>query len=477
MSEHRETAAALKAPTIIVVLGVTGDLSRRKLFPALLDLAVQGMLPQRLRIVGFSRREFKPEDFKKYVRDLLTEQSRRHSPEDIERFLDMVSYCQGLFDESVAYVHLGETLATLEKSAFGQCANKLFYLAVPPDIYQMIFRQLAASGITQACEGKTGWARILVEKPFGKDSATAEELDALLGKLFSEEQIFRIDHYLAKEALQNIIMFRFSNALFEPLWNREHIAKVEVRLLEQGDVAGRGAFYDSIGALRDVGQNHLLQMISLVAMEHPIVPDAMHIRMNRATVLKSLSPVVQNIVRGQYEGYGEETGVARNSRTETYFRLTAFVDTDRWRGVPFHLESGKALGESRAEITVFFKPVERCLCPQEGVCHHQNRLTFRIQPDEGITIRFWIKKPGLVPALEEKTLSFNYSESPEAVRLPDAYERLCYDAITGDQTLFASTDEVQAAWHFITPILKAWNDTPLETYQRGSRVPEEKTTH
>lgn len=463
-------------PVILVVLGITGDLSRRKLLPALLHLFTAGMLPGNFRVVGFSRREFAPEDFRNFVRQALDEKKHAYPAAIVGRFLDTVSYCQGFFDDVENYTRLGEYLKTIEDMEFWHGANKLYYLAVPPDLYETIFENLAASGIAATENGRKTWARILVEKPFGNDTGTAEKLDALLGRLFSEEHIFRIDHYLAKEALQNLILFRFSNMLFEPVWNRHHIAKVEMKLFEEQGVGSRGAFYDKTGALRDVGQNHLLVMLALVAMEHPGVADALHIRAERARVLAVLSSVSgrntdEVVVRGQYEGYEDEKGVALGSQTETYFRVRAFVGNERWKGVPFYLESGKALNESKTEIAVTFKPPEHCLCPGEGVCEHCNILIFRIQPNEGITIRFWIKKPGLLPALQEKTLSFSYAESSEPERLTDAHERLFYDAITGDQTLFASTDEVRAAWRFITPILAAWNDTPLYRYEKGSGGP------
>lgn len=476
MIELQKTHAS-PVPTILIILGITGDLSRRKLLPALLDLMAADMLPERFRVVGFSRREFAPEDFRDFVREAIKEKKHDHNDALVDRFLAALSYCQGFFDDLSTYRRLEGHLKTIEDTEFGHGANKLYYLAVPPDLYETILGNLTASGITASSEGVAEWARILVEKPFGNDTDTAEKLDALLGRLFKEEQIFRIDHYLAKEALQNVIFFRFSNMLFEPVWNRRYVEKVEVKLFEQSGVEGRGAFYDSVGALRDVGQNHLLQMLALVAMEHPGVADAHHIRKERAMALSALGSVSLGNVRevafrGQYEGYENEKGVLPDSQTETYFRLKAFINNERWRGIPFYLESGKALNESKTEIVVTFKPPERCLCPTEGVCEHRNALTFRIQPNEGITVRFWIKKPGLAPALQEKTLSFSYAQSPESERLPDAHERLFYDAIMGDQTLFASTDEVRAAWKFITPILEAWGDTPLYRYEKGSRGPE-----
>ena len=463
-------------PTIIVIFGVTGDLSRRKLIPALFDLEAAGMLPAKLRIIGFSRRTWSKAEFYAYIREVLSGRNHGHEESFVEKFVKKFEYCQAFFDEAQAYRRLGELIMRIEKSTFKQCANKLYYLAVPPHFYEGIFRELALSGLTIPCGGNEGWARILVEKPFGNDVRTAKKLDLLLGMLFKEEQIFRIDHYLAKEALQNLLAFRFSNALFEPVWNHEHIDSIAITLAETDTVGTRGAFYDGIGALKDVGQNHLLQMLSLIAMEPPKDARADSIRRERARVLRVLhgggSPLSQYAMRGQYEGYQEEKGIAAGSTTETFFSLKVFVRNKRFRGVPFVLSSGKGLSEARTDIVISFKPPHHCPCRAKQVkCTHENRLSFRIQPNEGIELRFWIKKPGFSNELEEKHLSFSYAASVQAVRLPDAYERLLADALAGDQTLFTSTEEVQAAWRFIMPILVAWQQSPLVVYKKGTQGP------
>lgn len=460
----------------MVIFGITGDLSRKKLLPALFDLEAAGLLPGKLRIIGFSRREWSSIEFISYVRGVLAARERQYHGELVEKFLKKFVYCQGLFADAHAYRRLGELIISIEKGAFKQCANKLYYLAVPPHFYEGIFRELALSGLTIPCGGDEGWARILVEKPFGNDVKTAKKLDELLGLLFKEEQIFRIDHYLAKEALQNLLAFRFSNALFEPVWNYKHIDKVFITLSETDTVGTRGEFYDSVGALKDVGQNHLLQMLGLIAMEPPKDVSGYAIRKERVQVLRALhggvNPLAQYVMRGQYEGYKNEKGVDLKSTTETFFSVKAFVRNRRFRGVPFILTSGKALGEAKTEIVVCFKPPHHCSCRAKQIrCMHENTLTFRIQPNEGIDLRFWIKKPGFSNDLEEKHLSFSYAGSAEATRLPDAYERLLADALAGDQMLFTSTEEVQAAWRFIMPILKAWQNEPLVVYKKGTKGP------
>lgn len=458
-------------PTIFVIFGATGDLAQRKLIPALFHLFCEGYLPASFSVIGLSRRDIGNDGYRALAHDLLLPLAVGKLPE-LEHFLAHLEYVSADFVRPESYQVLSEHLIRVE-SEMGQCANKLFYLAVPPASYETIFRELADSGLTIPCSDEMGWTRVLVEKPFGNNNETAAKLDALLGLLFKEDQIFRIDHYLAKEALQDIVMFRFSNALSEPVWNSEYIERVEIRLHEAASVAGRGAFYDGVGALRDVGQNHALQMLALIAMENPGMFTAERVREARAQVLSRIAPLGHgDVVRGQYEGYRNEDGVAPDSITETYFRIRATIDNERWRGVPFLLESGKALNESKAEISVFFKPPKDCLCGMPGH-DHRNVITFRIQPNEGISVLFWARPGGFVSGLEPKKLSFSYRDGTEpGSRIPDAYERVLYDAIVGDQILFTSTDEVAAAWKIITPILELWKDQPLEQYEKGSVGPK-----
>ncbi|MFQ5661641.1 MAG: glucose-6-phosphate dehydrogenase [Candidatus Paceibacteria bacterium] len=461
-------------PTVIIILGATGDLSRRKLLPALFHLYNRNLLPEKFAVVGFSRKDLSNEDFRKIAKEAVTNKDNSHSEEILNKFLENISYTQGIFDEKEGYKALNESLSDIDNK-WGTCSNKLFHLAVPPSLYDDIFEHLAKSGLTIPCGADKGWTRVLVEKPFGKDLKTARELDVKLGKLFDERQIFRIDHYMAKEALQDVLSFRFSNSLFEPLWNKDHIEKIEVKFFETLGMEGRGTFYDGIGALRDVGQNHMLQMLAFATMENPGKLDADAIRKNRAELLGALAPmnkvqIKEDTKRGQYDGYKDESEVESNSKTETYFKIKAYIDNDRWEGMPFYLESGKKMNESKKEISIYFKKPTTCICPtEEEHKEHQNVLSFRIDPDEGISIRFWAKKSGFDMSLEPKELSFMYNDKKEnGEKIPDAYERVLFDSIKGDQTLFASTEELEASWKFITPIFEGWKDIELKEYEDGS---------
>lgn len=448
-------------------MGITGDLAGRKLLPSLLSLYVKKQLPNKFAVVGFSRRPFTREEFRSFIRTHMQIKSGQYREEDIKHFIDHMYYEQGNFDEPASYAQLAQRLQNLD-DGFKQCSNKLFHLSIPPSLYESILVHLYKSGLTNPCSEDEGWTRVLVEKPFGNDIETAKKLDKKLAELFDENQIFRIDHYLAKEALQNILSFRFANSLFEPLWNRNHIDKVHICLYEKIGVGSRGATYDGIGALKDVGQNHVLQMLALIAMEPPATFNADNIRKERALVLSKLLPITEKninaqVVRGQYDGYRQEAGVKEYSQTETYFRIESHINNARWKNVPFYLESGKSLSDTRTEINVYFKNQKNDHTYED----RQNVLTFRIQPDELIRIRFWVKTPGFTMDVEPKTLKFKYSDFPPHAALPDAYERVLYDAIVGDQTLFTSTDEVLYAWKYITSILNSWHAVPLTIYNKG----------
>lgn len=467
-------------PTIFVIFGITGDLASRKLIPALLSLYTKKLLPPRFAIIGFSRRLFSREEFREFIRSRMNVRLGQFKEEDIKHFLDHMSYEQGMFDDTGAYTRLALKMKNID-DRWGQCSNKLLHLSVPPTLYEKILVNVANSGLTKGCDDGVGWTRVLIEKPFGSDSATAHNLDKLLGSLFKEEQIFRIDHYLAKEVLQNIIAFRFSNSMFEPLWNKKYIDKVHVKLFEQATMDGRGAFYDPIGALKDVGQNHMLMMLAVIAMEAPKSFNARDIRVERAKVLAKLKQykgrsISKQVVRGQYMGYMQESGISAQSQTETYFRIQSYINSARWRGVPFYLESGKALAESKAEIDVYFKEGKKVTSNWKSgttngekiVENRQNILTFRIQPDEGIRVRFFVKVPGYEYKTESKTLRFKYGDVSTFNMIPNDYERLIHDAFVGDQTLFASTDEIMASWKFMMSILDNLKHVPLTLYEQGA---------
>jgi glucose-6-phosphate 1-dehydrogenase len=456
----------IETPVTIVVFGGTGDLAEIKLLPALYDLEKADCMPEQFFVVGFSRKDLSHEDYQSFIARSLEQKGKT----DANRFIERGRYKQGDLLNVASYEALAEYLHALDDS-LGVCTNKLFYLAVPPTLYESVFRNLAASGLTVPCQAHAtsdSWTRLLVEKPFGDDQEHAQHLDTLLGTLFKEEQIFRIDHYLAKETLQNILTFRFANAMFEPVWNGDAIERIDVELLESFDIKKRGSFYDKIGALKDVGQNHLLQMLALIAMEDPVHIDATSIRNARAKVLQSIKhiePMETAVVRGQYVGYTNVEGVVPDSQTETFFSMKVRVDTPRWKDTLFYVRSGKAMNETCSRITVTFKERASCMCPAENEHPHKNTITFLIQPNEGITATFWAKRPGFTYELEEKELSFVYPHAEQ--RLPDAYERVLYDALRGDQTLFISTEEVKAQWNLIMPIVNTWQSLPLFLYEPG----------
>ncbi len=422
-------------PTVFFIFGVTGDLAQTKLLPAIFHLYKEKMLPTKFHVVGFGRREWDKLQFDEYIKSVIGE--------GYPDFYKQLSYQKGTFNELADYKLAVTNLSKIDKQ-FGQCSNKLFYLAVPPVYYEIIFKNLHTSGLSKACGGTLGWTRILVEKPFGNDLKSARSINKLLGKLFKEEQIFRIDHYLAKETIQNILTFRESNQLFELLWNGKYIEKIKATILEDRPVGARGAFYDDVGALKDVGQNHLMQMISLITMELPTSEKSTSIQKARAEVVKNLqvSPKSE-LLRAQYDGYLEENGVKVQSQTETYFKIELISKNKQWKNTKFILESGKAFKHSEAKIQVYFRPINKKL--------PQNVITFFIQPKQGIELTFG-----------EKKLSLSFEN--ENKKNLDAYEKILLDCVLGDQTIFASTDEVEFAWSIIMTILSKWKNRKLFTY-------------
>jgi glucose-6-phosphate 1-dehydrogenase len=440
-------------PTVLVVLGVTGDLMEKKIAYALYKLFTKGKLPKMLKIVGFARRDWKDSDLQKHVVEILERKEIDTKTEEAQQFISRFAYHQGDFDDEEAYNDLAKDLGRTDDE-WQACSNKLFYLAVPPQHYKKIFEHLATSGLTESCSDGTGWTRVMVEKPFGSNLKTAKELDGLLAKLFKEVQIFRIDHYLAKEMMQNILAFRFSNEILRPMWNKDHIERIDLRFNETIGAEDRGYFYDGTGALRDVGQNHLLQMLAFITMDHPEKFDSEHVRSNRAKVLKALR-VSDETYRAQYEGFQEIPDVKPDSQTETYFRLCTSVNTPNFEGVPIYIEGGKRLAKEQKEIEITFKEPDKCLGGDECEKEHHNKITISFAPTASIKIRFWAKKPGLTFESEPRDFDFLLPKEGDS------------HFTEGNQILFVSTEEIEAMWAFIDPIVSAWkeNVVPLEKYK------------
>ncbi|OGZ95091.1 MAG: hypothetical protein A2676_03965 [Candidatus Sungbacteria bacterium RIFCSPHIGHO2_01_FULL_51_22] len=461
----QKNASAL--PTVLVVFGATGDLMRKKLVPALYHLHQKNKLGDRFKIVGYARRLLTTEEFRRQIAAVLRERGIVEA--EYPPFLLRFSYIQGTFENGDDYAALASGLREIDDT-WGVCTSKLFYCAVPPAFYRVIFEHLSASGLTKPCGSDEGWTRVLVEKPFGTDADTAQKLDELLGRLFKEVQIYRIDHYLAKEMLQNILSFRFSNNLFEHNWSKDSIERIDITLWERIGVEERGALYDGLGALRDVGQNHILQMLALVTMELPEAFTADAVRKERHALLATLvapdeDHAATGVFRAQYGGYGAIPGVASGSKTETYFKIRTEISSPRWAGVPITLEAGKRMGKNLKEIIVTFKHSEPCLCPQGT--HYKNKVYFTLEPEERIIIRFWAKRPGLEREMEERTFDFLLRDAQKKLQYVEEYEKLLSDCITGDQMLYVSTAEVKAMWRFTDPIVRMWqkNIVPLKIYQ------------
>jgi len=458
-------------PTAIVIFGGTGDLAKTKLFPALLDLYLAGQLPEQFFVIGLSRKELSDEAYQSFVQESIATKGHQHDPQTVTTFCAHFHYVAGSFDDTSAYERIKVALQTHD-DAIGQCTNKLFYLAVPPQHYETIFDQLHSSQVMALCDEENSWARLLVEKPFGRDLTTAQDLEKKLCTLFNDEQIYRIDHYLAKEAIENIVALRFVNTVLADSWDGATIESITIKLLETKDVSSRGSFYDAIGTLRDVGQNHMLQIFALLTMPPADIQDAPAIRAARATALRALkSQASTSVVRGQYKGYTEADGVADKSDTETYFKLSFTLDTAPWQDTTFTLEAGKALQKRVNEAIITFRPRNLCHCAaQEGPHEHRNVLRIEFAPEQRISISMWTKAPGFAFALREQELTLAANPTDEAAS-PEAYERVLFDCITGDQTRFVSGDEVELAWQFITPVLEQFKTLPLYTYDPGSDGP------
>jgi glucose-6-phosphate 1-dehydrogenase len=480
---------AVPQPCSVVIFGATGDLTHRKLIPALYNLAADGELPPAVAVIGFARREKTDDEFRKELEEATRKFSRQPVRDEIwKTFAQAVFYHQSDFADEAGYKKLAERLDKIDKER-GTRGNRLFYFAVAPDQFEPILKHLKAVGLNQAREGS--WARVIVEKPFGTDLASARELNRVVRNSFSEEQTYRIDHFLGKETAQNILVLRFANAIFEPLWNTRYLDHIQITAAETLGVEGRAGYYEGAGALRDMVQNHLLQLLCLVATEPPTDLGADSIRDEKVKVVRSLrritgEDVATNCVRGQYaagaiEGkpvvdYRQEKNVDPKSMTETYVALRLFIDNWRFSEVPIYLRVGKRLPKSGTEISVHFKKAPHVLFNKEATERDQNVLVIRIQPDEGISLRMQAKMPGTSFRIEPVKMDFHYGTSFGKAS-PEAYERLLLDAMSGDATLFARSDEVEEAWAFIDPIEGAWHaktdEPPLCFYPAGSWGPEE----
>jgi glucose-6-phosphate 1-dehydrogenase len=468
--------------TAIVIFGVTGDLTKRKLIPALYELLLAKRLPENFCIIGFARRDWSDLFFREQMRSAVLEFSRSQPVESevLERLLSKMHYVRSKFDEIEGYQTLGKLVGKLGVQ------NCLYYLATPPDAYPVIVSKLGKSKHDQAFPG---WMRIVVEKPYGHDLDSAIDLDQVIHKVFKEEQIYRIDHYLGKETVQNILVFRFANGIFEPLWNRHYVDHIEITVAETVGVGTRAGYYETSGVIRDMFQNHILQLLTLTAMEAPTSFHADAVRDEKVKILRSLRPLqgedaCKNTFRAQYvagmvegkrvPGYKDEPGVDPNSVTETFLVTQIFVDNWRWAGVPFYLRSGKRLPKRMTEVAIQFNQVPLPLFGWRNMAGDApNVLVLKIQPDEGITLTFGAKVPGPINEISPVKMEFSYVETYGG-EPPEAYERLLLDSLLGDATLFTRSDEVQAAWKFTTDILRGWEDTPvhnLPVYEAGTWGP------
>lgn len=493
VNPFRTTDHSLKSrPCVVVIFGATGDLTHRKLVPALYNLALDGLLPAQFQMIGFARREMTDDTFRANLQKSTAENSRRLPlQEDIwQEFAAHSTYIRAAFDDQDGYTRLRANLEEIDRVVGAECV-RLFYLATSPEYFELITEHLAAARLLAPEDSGVTRSRVIIEKPFGTDLASAKELNQSLLKYMREQQIYRIDHYLGKETVQNLLVFRFGNGIFEPIWNQKYVDHVEISVCETVGVGSRAGYFDKTGILRDIMQNHALQLLCLVALEPPVAFAADAVRDEKVKVLRSVrrissDHVFTQVVRARYErGYVEgkevaaylkEPGVDPYSTTETYAAVRLFLDNWRWAGVPFYLRAGKRLPKRVTDISVFFKQVPYLLFRDQDVeSIKPNILSFEIQPDEGISIKISAKPPGLGVRVQTVNMEFSYGTSFGA-EPPEAYERLLLDAMRGDATLFTRDDEIEQAWELLNPLLAAWNADhgpvpPVYSYEAGSWGP------
>jgi len=479
-------AETVAPPTGLVVFGASGDLVSRKLLPSLMRISQRQLLDDSFFLLGVGRKKLIDKQFRQTAQQAIQKSTSNVSIEEIESFINKLYYVSGDYSDALFYDGIRAKLAELDKKHKVNGPIRIFYLAVPPFLYSTIVERLGSSGLS--CLGESGSkqrVRLVVEKPFGRDLQSAVELNKVIHRCFNESQVYRIDHYLGKETIQNILMFRFANAIFEPIWNRNYIDHVQITIAESIGIEHRGSYYDKAGALRDMFQNHMLQMLALVAIEPPTSFEADHIRDEKVKLLRSIRPFKLDeldgfIVRGQYGpgsitdkkvvGYRAEPGISPKSKTETFVAAKLFMDNWRWKGVPFYLRTGKRLARKDTEIAITFKEVPHSMFVSAGLADMpSNALILRIQPEEGISLSFQAKRPGSKICMSTLNMNFDY-QSVFGVEMPEAYQRLLLDCMVGDQTLFTRYDGVEIAWQLLTPVLEAWqnDDTAPYEYAAGS---------
>jgi glucose-6-phosphate 1-dehydrogenase len=464
---------------VVVIFGASGDLTQRKLLPALFSLACEGLLPEQFAVVGVARTEMDHEGFRQRTKEGIQKFSRL-KPDECQpwpKFAANLYYHQANYDDPAGYAGLNQLLQDIDKERGGTC-NCLFYLSTPPQLYPIIVEQLGKAGLAE--QSSENWRRIIIEKPFGHDLASAIELNQQVHEVFRESQVYRIDHYLGKETVQNLLVFRFANAIFEPLWNRNYIDHVQITVSEEVGLGSRAGYYETAGVLRDMFQNHLIQLLALTAMEPPAEFNATALRDEKVKVLKAVRPikaedVAKFTVRAQYRSYRDEKGVTRGTETATYAAIKLYVDNWRWRQVPFYLRSGKALADKLSEIIIQFRHVPHLMFPlPEGEQLPPNTLSLCLQPNEGMQLSFETKTPGAGMRTRSVDMTFLYEQDFGKNILPDAYERLILDALQGDAALFTRGDEIELAWSLVDPILQGWagkNAPFLAFYESGTWGP------